>query len=218
MFVCSLLFHRACFIVPWISLSSYHSFKPNPAKIWTHYYDLNCIYKVGEKVERLPSQARHPALRPPVAGLDARILSSNWNWATILNIHFLSPVYKASHCLQHPHHVHHYHRHHRSFFSSFSVSMLTKLPSISTLFFSSSETFCSTTCEFYILFICYCSDAAIFKDKKCTNSTNWHTHTLSHCYINTTCLLSQNEQYSKFEQTILATCSISRDSASMSAL
>ena len=43
MFVCSLLFHRACFIVPWISLSSYHSLKPNPPKIWTHYYDLNCI-------------------------------------------------------------------------------------------------------------------------------------------------------------------------------
>ena len=40
--------------------------------------------------------------------------------------------------------------------------------------------------------------AAIFRDKKCINLTNWHTCTLSH--RNTTYLLSQNQQCSKFEQ------------------
>ena len=40
--------------------------------------------------------------------------------------------------------------------------------------------------------------AAIFRDKKCINLTNWHTCTLSH--RNTTYLLSQNQQCSKFKQ------------------
>lgn len=43
-----------------------------------HITTISIAYKVGEKGERPPSQARHPVLRPPAVESDARILSSNW--------------------------------------------------------------------------------------------------------------------------------------------